>query len=244
MAALLTRVIRKIKETHWKYKRYGSDVRIQGKMLVLPNAIIRNSMIYVDKTSSLVLHEGVRLEGIGLWVTNGGYAEIGAHSFFERGNNATRPEYIINSGTLKVADHTKLACQRLWIRYGSCITIGQYTNVNSGSEIRSDEKVTIGNYCQLSYNLRIWDTNTHCAYSPEKRRELTRDHFPSFGYEYERPRTAPVMIGDGAWIGERASILKGTTLGKNVIVGYNTTVTGKQIPAGKTVVQEIALRII
>ena len=244
MAALLTRVIRKIKETHWKYKRYGSDVRIQGKILVLPNAIIRNSMIYVDKTSSLVLHEGVRLEGIGLWVTNGGYAEIGAHSFFERGNNATRPEYIINSGTLKVADHTKLACQRLWIRYGSCITIGQYTNVNSGSEIRSDEKVTIGNYCRLSYNLRIWDTNTHCTYSPEKRRKLTQDHFPSFGYEYERPRTAPVVIGDGAWIGERASILKGTTLGENVIVGYNTTVLGKQIPEGKTVVQEIALRII
>ena len=244
MTNLLTRIVRKIKETHWKYKCYGSDVRIQGKILVSSNVVIKKSFIYVDKSSSLVLHEGVRLEGIGLWVTNGGYAEIGAHSFFERGNNATRPEYIINSGTLKVADHTKLACQRLWIRYGSCITIGQYTNVNSGSEIRSDEKVTIGNYCQLSYNLRIWDTNTHCAYSPEKRRELTRDHFPSFGYEYERPRTAPVMIGDGAWIGERASILKGTTLGKNVIVGYNTTVTGKQIPAGKTVVQEIALRII
>lgn len=244
MVTLLIRIVRKIKETHWKYKRYGSDVRIQGKMFVSSNVIIRNSMIYVDKASSLVLHEGVRLEGIGLWVTNGGCVEIGTHSFFERGNNATRPEYIINSGTLKVADHTKLACQRLWIRYGGCITIGQYTNINSGSEIRADEKVVIGNYCQLSYNLRIWDTNTHCLYSSEKRRKLTRDYFPSFGFEYERPRTAPVTIGDGTWIGERASILKGTSLGEDVIVGYNTTVAGKQILAGKTVVQEIALRII
>lgn len=244
MTNLLTRIVGKIKETHWKYKYYCSNVRIQGKMLVSSNVVIKRSFIYVDKPSSLILHEGVRLEGIGLWVTNGGCVEIRAQSFFERGNNAVRPEYIIDSGTLKVADHTKLACQRLWIRYGGYIEIGQYTNVNAGSEIRADEKVLIGNYCQLSYNLRIWDTNTHCIYPSEKRRELTQEHFPSFGYEYERPRTAPVVISDGAWIGERASIMKGTTLGKNVIVGYNTTVTGKQIPAGKTVVQEMRLRII
>lgn len=244
MENLLKRIVRKIRETHWKYKCYGSDVRIQGKMLAPSKVIIRNSMVYVDKTSSLVLHEGVRLEGIGLWVTNGGCVEIGSHSFFERGNNAVQTEYIINSGTLKVGDHTKLACQRLWVRYGGCIAIGQYTNINSGSEIRADEKVEIGNYCQLSYNLRIWDTNTHCVYSPEKRRKLARDHFPSFGFEYERPRTAPIIIGDGVWIGERASIMKGTTLGENVIVGYNTTVIEKYIPVGRTVVQEIALRII
>lgn len=244
MVQLLKRIIGKIKETHWKYKFYSSDVRIQGKIIISPKVFIRSSQIYVDETSSLILHEGVRLEGIGLWVTNGGCVEIGAQSFFERGNNAIRPEYIINSGTLKVADHTKLACQRLWIRYGGNIEIGQYTNVNAGSEIRSDEKVTIGSYCRLSYNLRIWDTNTHCIYPPETRRKLTQDHFPSFGYEYERPRTAPVVIGDGTWIGERASILKGTTLGENVIVGYNITITGKQIPAGKTVVQEMRLRII
>ena len=243
MVTLLIRIIRKIKETHWKYKRYGSNVRIQGQMFVSSNVIIRNSMIYVDKTSSLVLHEGVRLEGIGLWVTNGGCVDIGMYSFFERGNNATRPEYIINSGTLKVADHTKMACQRLWIRYGGNIEVGQYTNVNPGSEIRADKKVVIGNYCQLSYNLRIWDTNTHCVYSPEERRRLTRDYFPYFGYEYERPRTACVEIGDGVWIGERASILKGSKLGENTIVGYNTTIIGKSIPAGKTVVQDNILKI-
>lgn len=243
MVTLLIRIVRKIKETHWKYKRYGSDVRIQGKMFVSSNVIIRNSMIYVDKASSLVLHEGVRLEGIGLWVTNGGCVEIGAHSFFERGNNATRPEYIVNGGTLKVADHTKLACQRLWIRYNGIVEVGQYTNVNAGSEIRSDEKVSIGSYCQLSYNLRIWDTNTHCMYAPEVRRKMTRDKFPSFGYEFEKPQTASVVIGDGAWIGEKSSILKGTILGENVTVGYGTTLISKQIPAGKTVVQKIEIKI-
>lgn len=177
---------------------------------------------------------GGRLDGIELWVTNGSRVEIGAHSFLERCGNAT----------LLVADHAKLACQRLWIRYGGLVEVGQYTNVNAGSEIRSDEKVSIGSYCQLSYNLRIWDTNTHCIYAPEVRRKLTRDKFPQFGYEFKKPKTAPAVIGDGAWIVEKSSLLKGTTLGENVTVGYGTTLIGKHIPAGKTVVQELGLKII
>ncbi|MEQ2546086.1 MULTISPECIES: acyltransferase [Alistipes] len=242
---ILRRIIGKLRETHWRYRLQGSVVRVQGEMNVSNDGVvIRNSMIYVDKNSVLILHEGVRIEGIGLWVTNGGRVEIGAHSFLERSSNATKPEYIVNSGVLRVADHTKLAGQRLWIRYGGNIEVGQYTNVNPGSEIRADEKVLIGSYCQLSYNLRIWDTNTHCIYTLEERRWLTRNYFPRFGYEYERPRTAPVVIGDGTWIGERASIMKGTILGENVIIGYNTTVAGKHIPANKTVVQRIELKII
>lgn len=241
---ILRRIIRKIRETHWKYMASGSDVRIQGTFQASPSASIKASKVYVDARSTLILHGHVRLEGIGLWVTNGATVEVGEYSFFERGRNAVTPEYIVNSGSLWVADHTKLACQRLWVRYGGNLKIGQYTNVNDGSEIRCDENIAIGSYCQLSYNLRIWDTNTHCIYPPEKRRQLTQDHFPCFGYEYEHPKTAPVAIGDGAWIGEKASILKGTTLGNNVIVGYNTTIVGKQIPKGKTVVKKIEIMLL
>lgn len=242
---LLNRIIAKLRETRWRYKLKGnSTVRVKGEMAVHPSAAIRHSMIYIDTNSTLILHEGVRLDGIELWVTNGSRVEIGAHSFLERCGNATMPAYIINNATLLVADHAKLACQRLWIRYGGIVEVGQYTNVNAGSEIRSDEKVSIGSYCQLSYNLRIWDTNTHCIYAPEVRRKLTRDKFPQFGYEFEKPKTAPVVIGDGAWIGEKSSLLKGTTLGENVTVGYGTTLIGKHIPAGKTVVQELGLKII
>lgn len=238
------KVLKKIKETKWKYALSHSSVRVQGKMIINHNVLIKNSRIYIDSTSSLILHDGVRLDGIGLYITNGGTVEIGEYSFFEKGNNASTPEYIVNNGNLHVADHSKLACQRLWIRFGGVMSIGQYTNINAGSEIRADEKVVIGNYCRLSYNLRIWDTNTHNIYSPEKRRQLTHDKFPSFGYEYERPKTAPVIIGDGAWLGEKVSILKGTTLGENVTVGYNTTIIGKYIPDNRTIVQKVELQII
>lgn len=240
---MFKKVIKKIRETHWKYLRTGSDVRIQGKIETGPSVSIFNSTVYVDSRSTLIMHANVRLEGIALIVLNGAKVELGEFSFLEKGNNAVRPEYIVNSGSLLVADHTKLACQRLWVRYGGVLQIGQYTNVNYGSEIRCDESVNIGSYCMLSYNIRIWDTNMHYIYLPEERRRLTRKAFPHFGTENEKPKTAPVIINDGAWIGEKASILKGCHLGENVIVGYNTTLIRKQIPSGKTVVQKTEVNI-
>lgn len=122
--------------------------------------------------------------------------------------------------------------------------IGSYTNINSGSEIRSDESVIIGSYNQISYDVNIWDTNTHTIYKSEKRSEITRKYFPYFGYEIEKPLTSPIVVGDNCWIGERSSIMKGTQIGDNVIVGYNTMLLNKIIESNKRVVQDINLRIL
>lgn len=244
MKKIFFRLKTKLKETLWKYKLSGSNVRIQGKAKISRDVQIVNSTIYVDATSTLKLGKHVRLDGIGLFLTNGAKVEISDYSFIEKGRNSSVPEYIINSGNLFVADHTKLACSRLWVRFGGILEIGKYTNINNGTEIRSDEFVKIGNFCRISYNIRIWDTNTHNAYSPEVRRKMTIDYFPSFGREFECPVTKPVIIGDGCWLGERVSILKGTTLGENVTVAFNTTVSNKNIPAGKKVISKSELTII
>lgn len=183
----------------------------------------------------------VRLEGVGLFLTNGASVEIGEYSFLEMNRNSVSPEYIVNGGTLVVGSHTKLACQRLWIRFGGKCKIGDYTNVNDGTEIRTDENVYIGSFCRISYNNRIWDTNTHNIYSQDIRRKMTIDYFPSFGREFEKPITKPVKIGDGCWLGERVAILKGCTLEDNVIVGFNTTISNRHIMENNIVVQETHL---
>ena len=46
------------------------------------------------------------------------------------------------------------------------------------SWLRADEQITIGDYNQISYNVMIWDTNTHNIYTPSKRRELTEKYYP------------------------------------------------------------------
>ena len=70
---------------------------------------------------------------------------------------------------------------------------------------------------------------------------MTIDSFPSFGKEYEKPITRPVKIGNGCWLGEKVSILKGSELGDDVIVGFNTLISNKHIASKTSVVQHINL---
>ena len=137
-----------------------------------------------------------------------------------------------------------MSAKRFWVRFGGVVNVGDYTNINDGSEVRCDESVNIGRYNQISYNVNIWDTNTHNIYPPEKRRNLTEKYWPYFGREIERPATKPVYIGDDCWIGENSAILKGTMLNKEVVVGYNTVIIGLSIDKGKKVVNAYNLRIL
>ena len=97
---------------------------------------------------------------------------------------------------------------------------------------------------QISYNVNIWDTNTHNVYPSGKRREIAEKYWPYFGKEIERPKTRPIHIGDDCWIGENTSILKGTNLSNNVIVGFGTVLTGVKVEEGKTVMNKVELRIL
>lgn len=245
MVSLINRIISKYSETYWKYKRHKSNIRIKhGGIADIDKTVqIKNSNIYVDSSSKLILRKNVKLEGVDIFLTNGAYVEINDYSFLILDKNSIRPEFIVDNGSLVIGNHTKLACQRFWIRFGGKCKIGNYTNINSGTEIRVDELVCIGDFCQISYNIRIWDTNTHCIYPSEKRKKMTIDLFPSFGKEYEKPDTRPVKIGNGCWLGERVSILKGSELGDGVIIGFNTIISNKKIVSNSSVVQHIDLCI-
>lgn len=145
------------------------------------------------------------------------------------------------NGSLVVGHHNRFM-NRFWIRFNAKIEIGNYNNINEGSWLRSDELIKIGDFNQISYNVMIWDTNTHNIYSPDKRRELTIKYYPFFGYETEKPITKPVTIASDCWIAQNAVIFKGTTLNDEVNVGYGTFIFNKNIPAKTTVVNKVDLK--
>ena len=55
-------------------------------------------------------------------------------------------------------------------------------------------------------------------------------------------RSAPVVIEDGAWLGEASVILKGVTVGYRAVVGANAVVT-KDVPS-YSVVAGVPARVI
>lgn len=237
---MLYRLTRKILETKWRYLLFGSKVRVMrgGVFVASPTAILHNCRVYVGPKSKLIINENVKLDGVGLFIYEG-ILKIGDNSIFEKDRNQCMPEYIVdNNSTATIDDHVRLHCSRVWVRFGGHLHIASYTNINYNSEIRCDDHVEVGNFCQISYNTRIWDTNTHCKYPIDRRRHLAVQYFPGFGHETERPATSPVFIGNDCWLGENVAILKGCKISDGVTIGYGTLLCNKDIPAGATVVNK------
>lgn len=84
---------------------------------------------------------------------------------------------------------------------------------NSNVKIRCTESIEIGEDVAISHDVTIMDSDAH---------EICYD-----GYV----KTKPVKIGNRVWIGSRAIILKGVTVGDGAIIAAGAVVT-KDVPDG------------
>ncbi len=191
---------------------------------------IINAKIVLMGKSEVIIHENVKIEGYDIHI-NDGYLEIGRFSQLIKGRQALNPIISIQKGKLIIGAYNSIKAD-LKIRFGGICSIGTYNSINEGTEIRCDQSVIIGDYNLISYECMIYDTNTHCIYSPEIRRERTKADFPTIGIETEKPATQEVVIGSDNWLGKRCVILKGCILGNQVIVGTNAVVSNLKVDKG------------
>jgi acetyltransferase-like isoleucine patch superfamily enzyme len=93
------------------------------------------------------------------------------------------------------------------------ITIGDHVLITPGARIMSARSITLGDGTMLASNVVLSDSDWHGIYD--------RTSAPGDG--------APIVTGRNAWIGERAILCKGVTIGENSIVGAGSVVT-KDVP--------------
>jgi acetyltransferase-like isoleucine patch superfamily enzyme len=114
----------------------------------------------------------------------------------------------INATDLEVGDEFKIWSghrQTLISGWGR-IRIGDRVFVNCGTVLISVLAVEIGNDVALANEVYIMDSNSH-------------------GVEGREHVEAPVRIGDGSWLGARAMVLPGVTIGRRVVVAAGAVVT-------------------
>jgi acetyltransferase-like isoleucine patch superfamily enzyme len=98
---------------------------------------------------------------------------------------------------------------RVFVNDGAHLEIGTRSFINDCSTVTCSEHIRIGSGCAISWSSNILDTTVH---------ELLVCGVP-------RPRSRPVTVGDGVWIGTGAIILPGVTIGDGAVVGAGSVVT-------------------
>ncbi|WP_099810997.1 DapH/DapD/GlmU-related protein [Streptococcus suis] len=103
----------------------------------------------------------------------------------------------------------------------SCATLiaGKRVFFNSGAVLRCHSKIEIGDDTMFGDGVKLYDF----------------DHkFTNYPVEKLAFKTAPIKIGKNCWIGANSVILKGVTIGDNVIIGAGCTIH-KDIPSNSIV---------
>lgn len=116
---------------------------------------------------------------------------------------------------------------------GSC-KVGDFTLLN-GAIIMAEERIEIGSYCLISWNVGIADSDFH-PLDAAARRVDAMALAPFYPDRPARPeiKTKPVIIEDDVWIGMGAVILKGVRIGKGSVVAAGAVVT-KDVPPNTVV---------
>jgi acetyltransferase-like isoleucine patch superfamily enzyme len=115
---------------------------------------------------------------------------------------------IIDASDLEVGDDFKVwsGPRPTLISGWGRMRFGDRCFVNVGSTIISVEEIVVGDDVAFANDVYLMDSDSH-------------------GVEGRPHKQAPIHIGDGCWIGARAIILPGVTLGKRVLVAAGAVVT-------------------
>jgi acetyltransferase-like isoleucine patch superfamily enzyme len=119
---------------------------------------------------------------------------------------------LVDASDMQVGDEFKVwsGHRKTLISGWGKIRFGDRCFVNVGTTIIAVEEIVVGDDVAFANEVYVMDSDSH-------------------GVEGRPHRQAPIHIGDGCWIGARAMILPGVTLGKRVLVAAGAVVN-KDVP--------------
>lgn len=110
---------------------------------------------------------------------------------------------------------------------GSRIIVGNNVFIGGHTLIDCLDTIQIGDDVLISYQVIIMDSDNHSLRASERLGDLQR--WRKQKYDWSHVSRAPVRIHDKVWIGARAIITKGVTIGEGAVVATGAVVT-KDVP--------------
>ena len=126
--------------------------------------------------------------------------------------------FVGNGGSLSLGTRTHIGRGVQLQARGGQVVIGDRTGLNDHARVVAFDRIEIGQRCAIAQFVTILD----------------HDHAFNEDGEMQGYVTDPVKIGNDVWIGDKATILKGVTIGDSSIVAAGAVVT-KSVPPGSLV---------
>lgn len=112
---------------------------------------------------------------------------------------------------LKIKDRMDIPCGSVLNLFG-CVEVGTRFMPNSGLLISCENKIIIGDNCNIGWNVTIIDGDGHPLCNIDDPNTQIND-------------SKPVTIGKNCWIAAHASIMKGVHLADHTIIPYGSIIT-------------------
>ena len=124
---------------------------------------------------------------------------------------------------ITIGDNCVVAASVRTDRSPATITIGSRTQIGAKGLIVAAQEVSIGEDVLISWGVTIVDHNSHSL--DWEHRRFDAETWLQGEKDWTHVAIKPVRIGNKAWIGFGASILKGVNIGEGAIIGACAVVT-------------------
>jgi acetyltransferase-like isoleucine patch superfamily enzyme len=132
-----------------------------------------------------------------------GFGMVGTYDFRRARSVWQNAGEVVFCGPARLGNGFKLSSQ-------GRVTFGADFVLTAESKISCREAITFGDGCLVSWEVMILDSDFH---------EITTSDGEVAKLQ------APIVLGDRVWLGTRSTVLKGVTLGDDVIVAAGSLVT-------------------
>lgn len=122
-------------------------------------------------------------------------------------------------GVVEVAGKCKIGYgSRISVDRGALLQLGESFHCSAAATIICRQQIRFGARCLLAWQSLITDSDLHPIYAVESDERINADR--------------AVLIGEHCWIGARSTLLKGTQLADDSIVGAAAVVSGQFAESG------------
>lgn len=219
MRRLLNTIIQKLGRANYEIDPQISSLSLFSLLVSKSSQLLRGYMLKATLNKSvgtIFLGRGCKIKHrhlitVGKTLTLGDHVEI----------NALSNEGVIIGNNVSIQKNTIIECTGVIRDIGEGLVIGNNTGIAQNAFIQVRGKVVIGNDVIFGPNVSIF-SETHIFDNPD------------LPVRVQGETRKGVIIEDGAWLGTRAVILDGVTVGRNSIVAAGAIVT-ENVPPGAIV---------